>query len=211
MTPHSLRNPLLYLVIFFFGILSMGYQQVASRVLAPFFGGDYIVWSVLISTFLAAFTAGSFLGGTVSALAPKPRRTAVIVIGIVATLSLLLNEIARKLLLAALEQSFDSVITALIIGCVTLFAPPVITLSCITPIAIELLAQTGVPSGWAAGRLYGISTVGNILGVFATALLLIPHFPIPVILYGWSFTAVLCFTAFTLLMSRLWPAESHSS
>lgn len=208
MTHNSIRIPLLFLVIFAFGILSMGYQQVASRVLAPFFGSDYIVWSVLISTFLAAFTAGSFLGGWVSGFRGKKRALVVTIIGVVSTLSLFLGELGRKVVLAGLEQNFDSVITALILGCVLLFAPPVMTLSCITPVAIELLSQCEVPSGKAAGRLYGVSTVGNIFGVFLTALYLIPNFPMPIILYGWTLTAALCFTAFTLLMHRSWSDSS---
>ncbi len=205
------RIPLLFLVIFLFGILSMGYQQVASRVLAPFFGSDYIVWSVLISTFLAAFTAGSFLGGWVSGFHGKKRTVAVAIIGAVAVLSLLIGELSRRTVLGGLEQNFESVIAALIIGCLVLFAPPVITLSSITPIAIELLSSCGVASGKSAGRLYGVSTVGNIVGVFITALFLIPNFPMPYILYGWTLTAAICFGAFTLLMHRLWPNFSSSS
>jgi hypothetical protein len=209
MPSNFVRIPLLYFVAFCFGILSMGYQQVASRVLAPFFGGDYIVWSVLISTFLAAFTLGSFLGGWVSGLESKRRVRAVIVIGVVATLSLLLGEFGRRAILGGLEQQVESVILALILGCAILFAPPVITLSSMAPIAIELLSNAGVASGKAAGRLYGVSTVGNIVGVFITALVLIPNLTIPVILYGWSVVAALCFSAFTLLIVFLWPASSR--
>lgn len=210
MSSNFFRITLLYTVAFCFGILSMGYQQVASRVLAPYFGGDYIVWSVLISTFLAAFTIGSFLGGWVSGLAGRKRVRAVIVIGIVATLSLLLGEFGRRAILGGLEQQIDSVIVALMLGCTILFAPPVITLSSMAPIAIQLLANAGVASGKAAGRLYGVSTVGNIAGVFLTALVLIPNLTIPVILYGWSAVAALCFSAFTLLIVYLWPDASST-
>jgi hypothetical protein len=77
------------------------------------------------------------------------------------------------------------------------------------PIAIELLSNAGVASGKAAGRLYGVSTVGNIVGVFITALVLIPNLTIPVILYGWSVVAAFCFSAFTLLIVFLWPASSR--
>lgn len=199
-----MRILLLFLIVFCFGILSMGYQQVASRVLTPYFGGDYIVWSVLISTFLAAFTGGSFLGGWISALPAARRRNAVLIVAAVAIASLFLGEMVRKPLLAALEQNFDSVITALLLGCITLFGPPVVTLSSITPIAIELLSEAGVRSGRAAGRLYGVSTVGNIVGVFLTALLLIPNFTMPTILYGWGVAATVLFAAFFLLMARSW-------
>ena len=87
-----------------------------------------------------------------------------------------------------------------------LFGPPVLTLSSVTPIAIELLSETGVQAGRAAGRLYGISTVGNIAGVFLTALVLIPNFSLPTILVGWTMTAAVCFAAFVFLMLRLWPS-----
>jgi len=203
------RCSFLYLIAFFFGILSMGYQQVASRVLAPYFGGDYIVWSVLISTFLAAFTLGSFLGGWVSGLESKRRLRVVVLIGVVATLSLLLGEFGRRAILGGLELQIDSVIFALILGCLILFAPPVITLSSVAPIAIELLSSAGLASGKAAGRLYGVSTVGNIAGVFLTAFVLIPNLNISVILYGWAALAAICFAAFSMLIIFLWPAASR--
>ena len=52
-----------YLVVTTLGILSMGFQLLASRLLNPHFGSSIIVWAWLISTFLAAFSAGSMVGG----------------------------------------------------------------------------------------------------------------------------------------------------
>src|SRR5207302_7723622 len=60
----------LFSLVFCLGMLSMGLQLVASRVLAPFFGSSIFVWASLITTFLAAFSTGSFVGAAVSA---KPR------------------------------------------------------------------------------------------------------------------------------------------
>src|SRR5436190_13879746 len=57
---------LLCVLIFCLGILSMGLQLLASRVLAPFFGNSIFVWASLITTFLAAFSTGSFIGAVVS-------------------------------------------------------------------------------------------------------------------------------------------------
>lgn len=48
------------------GFLSMGFQLVATRVVAPYFGASLIVWAFVISTFLAAFSLGAFLGGLCS-------------------------------------------------------------------------------------------------------------------------------------------------
>jgi predicted membrane-bound spermidine synthase len=200
------RQILLFLVVFCFGILSMGYQQVGSRVLAPYFGSDYIVWAVLISTFLGAFTAGSFLGGWISDLPRGRRRTALMLVGAAAVASLLAGSLVRRPLLAALDQTFESVLTALLVACLALFAIPVVTMSSVTPVAIEMLARTGVHPGKAAGRLYGVSTLGNIAGVFLTALFLIPNFAMPGILHGWTLTAAACFSAFWLLLTKRWDA-----
>jgi predicted membrane-bound spermidine synthase len=56
------------------GVLSMGFQFAASRLLNPHFGSSIIVWAWLISTFLAAFSIGSMLGGWISNLPTAARR-----------------------------------------------------------------------------------------------------------------------------------------
>ncbi|MEX1044808.1 MAG: fused MFS/spermidine synthase [Chthoniobacterales bacterium] len=201
------RQILLFAVVFCFGILSMGYQQLGSRVLAPYFGSDYIVWAVLISTFLGAFTAGSFLGGWISDLPRGRRRAAFLLVGAAAVAALFTGSLVRRPLLAALDQSFESVLAALLVACLALFTIPIVTMSSVTPVAIEMLVRTGVHPGKAAGRLYGVSTLGNIAGVFLTALFLIPNFAMPGILHGWTLTAAVCFTAFWLLLTKLWDAR----
>jgi MFS family permease len=208
MAGNGFRLSLLYAIMFCFGILSMGYQQVAARILAPYFGTPVHVWAVLISTFLAAFTLGSFLGGWLSGLPSHRRLAAVMIVGAIGTLWLFIGAVFRKPVLEYLERTFESEIPALMIGCGVLFAAPVIVLSGMAPIAIELIAQTGVHSGKAAGRLYGVSTLGNIAGVFLTAFMLIPNFHMPAILYGWTLTAAVCFGALVLTMRNLWPASS---
>src|SRR5438270_943862 len=67
----------LFILVFSLGMLSMGLQLVASRVLAPFFGSSIFVWASLITTFLAAFSMGSFLGGLISVKPLVGQRTIV--------------------------------------------------------------------------------------------------------------------------------------
>ena len=63
-----------YLIVIILGILSMGFQLLGSRLLNPHFGSSIIVWAWLISTFLAAFSLGSMLGGWISNLEAGARR-----------------------------------------------------------------------------------------------------------------------------------------
>jgi spermidine synthase len=55
-----------------------------------------------------------------------------------------------------------------------LFAVPVTLLGAVSPFAIRLALDNVDEAGTVAGRLYALSTVGSIVGTFASALVLIP-------------------------------------
>ena len=60
------------------GFISMGFQWVGSRLLYPYFGSSVIVWAFLISTFLAAFSIGSIMGGLLTRLPFNVKNRAVV-------------------------------------------------------------------------------------------------------------------------------------
>lgn len=180
-----------YFVVVTLGILSMGFQLLASRLLSPHFGSSIIVWAWLISAFLAAFSIGSMLGGWISNLPARPRRTAQLVAAIVAVLSLAITAVFGRALLDQIEVRFPNLETALFVSCAGLFFLPVTALSAFGPQCVQFLAGRGMPPGKASGVVYGVSTLGNIAGVMLTAFVLIPHFPVSVLLDGWLAVAVL--------------------
>src|ERR1700737_2874400 len=53
----------IYIVAFVTGAIVMRFEMLGSRYLNPYFGSGIYTWAVLISTVLAALTAGYFLGG----------------------------------------------------------------------------------------------------------------------------------------------------
>src|SRR5881392_2445539 len=53
----------IYLVAFVTGAIVMSFEMLGSRYLNPYFGSGIYTWAALISTVLAALTAGYFLGG----------------------------------------------------------------------------------------------------------------------------------------------------
>src|SRR5438876_8636612 len=63
MAPNPLNAPLIYLVAFVTGAIVMSFEMLGSRYLNPYFGSGIYTWAALISTVLAALTAGYFLGG----------------------------------------------------------------------------------------------------------------------------------------------------
>jgi predicted membrane-bound spermidine synthase len=56
-----------------------------------------------------------------------------------------------------------------------LFGPPSVVLASVTPIAVRLRARERAHFGRTTGRLFSISTVGSIVGTFATAFWLVPE------------------------------------
>jgi hypothetical protein len=189
-----------YVVVITLGILSMGFQLLASRLLNPHFGSSIIVWAWLISTFLAAFSLGSMLGGWVSNLAPEPRRRGQLVGAVLAVATLALAALFGRALLGRIEIAFEDVSTALFVSCAGIFFLPVTALSSFGPQCVQFLATRGTPPGKASGIIYGVSTLGNIAGVMLTAFVLIPHFPVSTLLYIWLGVAVLSLAGLVRLL-----------
>lgn len=179
-----------YLVVVTLGILSMGFQLLASRLLNPHFGSSIIVWAWLISTFLAAFSIGSMVGGWISSLAPDQRRRGQWSGAGLAVVTLAITAFFGRSLLDQIEVAFPSVGTALLVSCLGLFFLPVTALSTFGPQCVQFLAGRGVPPGKASGVVYGVSTLGNIAGVMLTAFVFIPNFRVSTLLYIWLAVAV---------------------
>jgi hypothetical protein len=198
-----------YLVVGVLGILSMGFQLLASRLLNPHFGSSIIVWAWLISTFLAAFSAGSMAGGWISNLAAEPRQRAQRIGAVLAVVSLAFVALFGRAMLGRIEIAFPEASTALFISCLGIFFLPVTALSSFGPQCVQYLAARGTPPGQASGVVYGVSTLGNIAGVMLTAFALIPHFPVSTLLYGWTGVAVLSLAGLLWLLrvpARLAPS-----
>ena len=175
----------LFILVFSLGMLSMGLQLVASRVLAPFFGSSIFVWASLITTFLAAFSTGSFVGAAVSA---KPRiNQSRIVAGLMIACSatLLFNSLGSAAVCDWLDLRIDNLPAKLIATCVLLYFVPVMCLSSITPVCIAYYDRREKSAGRSAGLLNGVSTLGNIIGVLVAAFMLIPTFGTHALLHVW--------------------------
>jgi len=189
-----------YAVVVILGILSMGFQLLASRLLNPHFGSSIIVWAWLISTFLAAFSLGSMVGGWISNLPPEPRRRGQWTGAIVAVATLALTALLGRMLLGKIEIAFEDMSTALLVSCFGIFFLPVTALSSFGPQCVQFLASRGTPPGKASGIIYGVSTLGNIAGVMLTAFALIPNFPVSTLLYLWLGVAILSLAALVRLL-----------
>jgi hypothetical protein len=183
-------SAILFILIFCLGILSMGLQLVASRVLAPFFGSSIFVWASLITTFLAAFSGGSFIGAFVSG---KPRAVQAWIMAVVMSVgsaTLIFNSLYCYPICDWMDLHIDNLPAKLITICVLLYFVPIAALSTLTPVAVGFYDRLRKSAGRSSGLLNGISTLGNIAGVLLAALVLIPTFGIHSLLHVWWISSI---------------------
>ena len=180
-----------YLLVLTLGVLSMGFQLLASRLLNPHFGSSIIVWAWLISTFLAAFSLGSMVGGSISNAAAARRARWRTIVAVLAVVSLAFTAFFGRRALGVIELGFANVSTALLVSCLGLFFLPVTALSSFGPQCVQYLATRGTAPGKASGWIYGVSTLGNIAGVMLTAFVFIPNFRVSTLMFVWLGVAVL--------------------
>jgi len=171
---------------FVLGIFSMGFQLLGSRLLSPWFGSSIVVWAFLISTFLAAFSLGSLLGGELA-----KRDGARVGRGLAALLGLAVagfgaNALFARALLSSIDTWSAPVPVALALACGILFFPPVFAMAALTPLLVQRFHRSGHEAGFASGVIYCVGTMGNIAGIMVTAFLLIPSFPLSVLLWVWT-------------------------
>lgn len=189
---HSMKHMDLISGTFILGFLSMGFQLVASRLLAPYFGSSIIVWAFLISTFLAAFSCGSFLGGWISKKSLPARKTFLRRVLVAAVSGFAVTAFGGRYLLSIVDASVHSMSVGLSISCMLLFFVPIMMVSSFIPVITDILARRGMSTGAASGLVYGISTIGNISGVMGTTFVLIPNFTVSSILGAWVLISTMC-------------------
>src|SRR5215208_4551602 len=170
------RSPgaLLGVLVFVVGAASLGAEIAAARLLAPYFGASTVVWANTIATVLVALSAGYWLGGRLADRDPRP--AALCRLALAAALLLGAVPFAAGPFLRVSVDALDSVEAGAFVGSLlavlVLIAAPVLVLGCVAPYAVRLSVFAVDEAGRVAGRLYAISTMGSLAGVFLSALVL---------------------------------------
>jgi len=160
----------------------MSLELLGSRLLAPVFGNSIFVWGSLIGVVLSALSAGYYLGGKLADLKPSFQvlSTTIFAAGL---LVLALPAIAPPLFDSVIRLNISEQYSPLL-ATTLLLGPPSVLLGTVSPYAIRLVADSVESVGKASGNLYALSTLGSIVGTFATVFLLIPIFGVNKIIFG---------------------------
>jgi predicted membrane-bound spermidine synthase len=162
----------IYVAAFIIGAIVMSFEMLGSRYLNPYFGSSIYTWAALISTILAALTAGYFLGGRIA-----DRTVSAAVLGAIVTMAslylLILPSFADNLL-KFVSDNVDNVRLGGLYSALAIMFVPATLLGVYSPFAIRLVLRTAQTSGTVSGAIYGVSTAGSIVGTLGTTFFLIP-------------------------------------
>jgi spermidine synthase len=173
------RPGFLNVLVFVAGLVTLGVELTAARLLDPWFGNSILVWAALIGLVLACLSIGYWLGGRMADRWPS----AVLLYGIalVAAIWVALIPLASRPILQAaalstlnLQDASVGVLAAAGVAICLLFSVPTVLLGTNSPFAVRLALADVTTGGRVAGRLYALSTVGSLVGTFLPVLVLIP-------------------------------------
>jgi hypothetical protein len=168
----------------------MGFEVLGSRYLFPYFGGGIGTWASLISTVLCALAIGYFSGSAIVDRRPSARTMGSMIL-ISALYLALVPATADQIMSEILEQMGDGASATLLASTVLLLIPLTL-LGTFSPIAIGLLTRSAQEAGRVAGLVYGVSTIGNVVGTLFTTFTLIPTIGSRAITYWFAAVLAVC-------------------
>ena len=171
--PHLfLHRCLLAIMAFTAGAAVMIIELAAIRVLAPWFGSSLYTWTGLIGVILTAMSAGYYAGGW---LADK-KTSYLVLANILALAALFICAIPLCSHLLGTPLASYNVILGPVVASLLMFAVPGFLLGSVSPYIIRLVSLLSADKhiGLSAGTVYMVSTIGSVLGTFASGFWLIP-------------------------------------
>jgi spermidine synthase len=157
-------------------------QLLAGRFLAPFIGSSVETWTCVIGVFLTGIALGNHIGGRIADRWPSTRTLAkLLIVGSLSSLSLIVWWTVCQ------NTSFDRTFPLgprIPILAALFCLPPAFVLSLLTPLTIKLMLPDVSRAGRIAGLVFGLSTLGCLLGNYATGFWLIADYTLNTITIG---------------------------
>ncbi|MBI2484377.1 fused MFS/spermidine synthase [Candidatus Uhrbacteria bacterium] len=177
-------------IVFVTGGVVMAVEILGSRILAPFLGTSLPVWTSVIGVILAALSLGYWFGGRLADRSASPHGLARVLFASSVSISLIAFLDVPLLAIVSIPP-LDLRIKAVFASAV-LLAPPSVLLGIVTPYAVRLTIQSVSAAGAHVGSLYALSTLGSIIGTFATGFFFLAYFHTNAILFTLSALVLVC-------------------
>jgi spermidine synthase len=157
------------IVVFIASFCTLVIELVAGRIMAPYVGVSLYTWTSIIGVVLAGISIGAYLGGLVADRYPTSSTLGWLLFlsGLGAfSISPLTN------LIGGAEFQTSLMVRILLITAIIFFVPSCL-LGMISPVVVKLTLNNLEKTGNVVGKIYAFSTLGSILGTFATGFFLI--------------------------------------
>jgi predicted membrane-bound spermidine synthase len=178
-------------IVFIASFCLLVIELVAGRILAPYVGVSLYTWTSIIGVVLAGISIGAWVGGIIAdRYNPASALPLLLLLSAAASFGVvpLANLIGSRLL--PLPES-SLMLRVLSLAAIIFFLPSCL-LGMISPVAVKMALRDLAQTGQVVGRIYAVSTVGSILGTFATGFFLIATFGTRRILLGVALVLLLC-------------------
>jgi hypothetical protein len=162
------------------GCYVMMVELLSSRLIAPFFGNNIYIWGSIIFVFMLGLAIGYLLGGIYSRHDPKVVKLCAILWA--SALTTLPTVVVGD---TFMNWIFDGIVDprfGSLTACIFLYFLPTIFAGMISPYAIRIIVKNKESSGYDAGYLYFVSTVGSSAGTLLTSFYLVLWFEVNTIL-----------------------------
>ena len=190
MSTSRLLSFYIYACAFIVGCVLMGFEMLGSRYLFPYFGGSIGTWASLISTVLCALAIGYFAGSAIVDRHPSQRTIAISIL--VAAAYLALVPVSADPIMSEILSNLGDGPSATLLASTVLLLVPLTLLGTFSPIAVSILTRSADEAGRIAGLVYGVSTVGNVVGTLLTTFTLIPTIGSRAITYYFAAALACC-------------------
>ena len=157
------------IVVFIGSFCTLVIELVAGRIMAPYVGVSLYTWTSIIGVVLAGISIGAYLGGRIADRYPRSST-----LGWLLFLSGLgAFSISPLTNLVGGAQFHTSLMTRILLITTIIFFIPSCLLGMISPVVVKLTLNNLEKTGNVVGKIYAFSTLGSILGTFATGFYLI--------------------------------------
>jgi spermidine synthase len=172
---------LLYAILFVSGASILALELLASRIMTPYFGVSLYIWTGILSITLLALALGYWAGGQ---LAAKPANTKSHSARLMRLYAWMPAIAAAGIGAACLiyPQTFGalanwSLVLGAFVAALIFLLVPLVATSAMNPLLVALLLERHQTGGGdaGAGKVFFVSTLGSVAGVFVTAFVLIPY------------------------------------
>lgn len=157
------------IIVFISSFCTLVIELVAGRIMAPYVGVSLYTWTSIIGVVLLGISIGAYLGGLIADRYPRSSTLGWLLFfsGLGAfSISPLTNIIGGA-------QFHTSLMVRILLITSLIFFVPSCLLGMISPVVVKLTLKNLEKTGNIVGKIYAFSTLGSILGTFATGFYLI--------------------------------------